>query len=355
MKYMDVPDNAFSQSQKCLLSGESYIVKDSVIKSFLESGNSNNKKALCIGYENHEEEYIKRICETCGIEANIYRVDKSVLNSYDLWNDWYFLVDFYYSDIAIAGEVKVYLRFLFQLLEYMPINTSFLDLCLNMDSVEGAMSILAKLRMEHRITESQFDKLKITYLESMAGASYLEEIISLSEEVSLNKVSIKAQRILYWGMVRKTIGLMDKTIPIIINYTEGDDLNIIYEILVEIKNQRILLISNDVFKHSAQKDFISCFELSVFSRTSYLPSAQRVEELFGVTKRAKTVYSETYDCRLGNGKLIDRIFGTNKNATYATSYEYEPMYKKEEICALEEKTALFRYRGEGGYAQCLNL
>ena len=350
MKYSDISDNVFEISNRCLVMGDSLMVKTSMIKEFLSTCNK-TKKVFCIGFQGDNETFVKHVCGECDAKAIIHRIDKRALNSFELFEDWYYLIEHYFSDTR-AEETKAYLRFIFELLKYMPEDTSFLNLCERMETVQDALKVLSELNKQRQITMEQYEKYKIMYLEGMAASSCLEDVINEIDAILLDRVSVKAQRILYWCMVRKAIRSLDDAIPVIINHIAGDNLDIVYDLLIEINSKKILFVSSDIFRNISGKEFLTCFELSIFSRISYLPSAKIVEELFGDIKKSRTIYSEAYDCRIGKERWIDKLLKTNKTKTYSTNYEYEAMYRKEEISNFEEGLALFICFAERGYVRC---
>lgn len=350
MRYLDIPDNQFEKVYHWLVTGESLKVRIAVTKSFLEK-NCESKKFFSVGFIGDNESFINHVSKDCGLKRIASNIDKLVLNHFTIW-EWNYLIEHYYTD-SRAEDTKAYVRFMFELRKCVSKDALLLDLCDELATVQGAMSLFASLRnQKYPISTEEYEMLKVKYLEVMSAATYFEEIINQIDNMQIEKVSSKRQRIIYWCVVRKQIlFLEDESIPIIINYIDGDEQKIIYELLVDFRSKKILLISNDILRYSSSQELLSCFELAVFSRTSFMPSAKMVEELFGSTKTSKTTLSESYDCRIGKERWVDKLLQTNKTKTISTHYEYEPLFPKEEICSLVDEMALYRCFAEGGYVR----
>lgn len=351
MKHTDLPENIF-EKDKVLLMGQSELVKVSVIKDFLIKSCDNTKIVYLIALSDAFNKRLLDISKELEIQLVIYNKNIQILNAFEL-SDWYYLIEHFQEGIKIE-EIKNYLRFLFELRKIMPEKECFLEFYKHFCTVKSAMDFLKTIKIKNIINIEEYDNYKIQYLETMNGAIGLEEIINEVNLITVGYIATKRQKELFWCLIRKVISLLDNSIPIIINYAEEELIDGVKELMSGLTNKKILFIADDIVKGcSDNSNFISHFDVSIFSRIRYMPSAKLIENIFGTIKKPKMTYSETYDRRIGNNRWIDKVFHTNKTETYVTGYEYEPLFSKEEISNMDNEIALFIYELERGYMQCI--
>lgn len=351
MRYTDLPENVFDSSYKCLVVGQSILVKESAIKDFLFKTCNDLKIAYCVSGDSDFYERMLKLIPEVDVNIIAYRTDIKIVNSFS-FSDWVFLIE-HFADKTTGESVKNYIDFLLELMELIPKNELFLDFYLHFNTVRSTMEFLNELVINNVISEECFSNYKNKYLKSMNGAIGLEGILNFIKTISFNHIISKRQRVLFWCLARKVINTLDNELPIIIKF-DGGDIEVIKELLVEQNNKKILYISEDMFRGAPDKtNLISYFDVAIFSRLSYLPSAKLVENLLGVIKKPKVSYSESYDRRIGNNGWFDKLFNANKTVTYTTSYEYEPLFSKEEISSLDDDLAIFITQFERGYMRCV--
>lgn len=351
MNYTDLPEKIFKTYCKCLLIGQSTLVEESVIKDFLLE--ASNPKEVVYFISNTEKGGKKILNLINGITKRMvsFQLNVIILNTFEN-SDWIYLID-HFPEKTKATDVKSYLSFLLELKELVP-EEAFLDFYLHFNTVQSTMDFLDELLMKKIITQDKTDNYKIKYFETMSGANEFEEMLSEIRTISSEYIVSEKYSILFWCLVRKVLKNIDSSVPIVIKFDGSKYVDGLEDLLVELDNKKILFITEDILRGNADRlKFISYFDVSIFSRINYIPSAKLVENIFGLTKKPKISYSESYDRRLGNNKWIDKIFHTNKTETYVTNYEYEPLFSKEEISSLDGDLAIFISPLERGYMQCM--
>lgn len=116
------------------------------------------------------------------------------------------------------------------------------------------------------------------------------------------------------------------------------------------------LITSDAFMlgdKTALSSIQNRFPIRVYSSHNAESSLSAIEEALGGHEVVMTTYTVSRDRRLGANKPVDWLFGTNKTEIYGqTPPTYKPRYRKEDIAALPNGTAIVQYRGQSCIVSC---